>query len=95
MQHKLIQTNEIFKERCVVNNVIMSSLRAPRQNGPYKNKQTKQHKNTQNTKTQQTFRKKLFCVFLTDFEKVYISKMQVRFAIFRNMLYRILKILKK
>jgi len=35
-----------------VNNVDMSSLRAPRQNGPYKNQQTEQHENTWNTKTQ-------------------------------------------
>ena len=47
----------------VVNNVDMSSLRAPWQNGRYKNKHTEQHKNTQNTKTQQTFKINYFCVF--------------------------------
>ena len=47
----------------VVNNVDMSSLRAPWQNGPYKNKDKKEHKHTQNTKTQQTL---FFCVFKTN-----------------------------
>ena len=48
----------------VVNNVDILSLRAPCQNGPYKNKHTEQHKNTQNSETQQTFRKHFFvCVF--------------------------------
>jgi len=42
----------------VVNNVDMSSLRAPWQNGPYKSKHTEQHKNTQNIKMQETFRQK-------------------------------------
>ena len=36
----------MFKEKNVVNNVDMSSLRAPCQNGPYKNQHTEQHKNT-------------------------------------------------
>ena len=39
----------------VINNVDVSSIRAPWQNGPYKSKHTEQHKNTQNTKTQKTF----------------------------------------
>jgi len=39
----------------------MSRLKAPWQNGPYKNKHTEQHKNMQNTKTQQTFRRSCFC----------------------------------
>jgi len=48
----------------VVNNVDMLSLRAPWQNGPYKNQHTERHTNTHNTMTQQTFRKKLHvCVF--------------------------------
>ena len=34
----------MFKER-MLNNVDMSSLRAPWQNGPYKNKQTEKQKN--------------------------------------------------
>jgi len=51
----------------VVNNVDLSSLRAPWQNGPYKNKHTEQHKNTQNTKTQQTFRKNYSVVFFRIF----------------------------
>jgi len=42
----------------------MSSLRAPWQNGLYKNQHTEQHKNMLNTMMQQTFRKELFfCVF--------------------------------
>jgi len=45
----------------VVNNVDMSSLRAPWQNDPYKNKHTEQHNNTKNTKTHQTFR--FVCVY--------------------------------
>jgi len=52
-QYKL----KICSKKTFVNNVDMSSLRAPWQNGPYKNKHTDQHTNTQNTKTQQTFRK--------------------------------------
>ena len=48
-----------------VNNVDMSNLRAPWQNGPYTH--TEQHKNMQNTKLQQTFRKNVskFCVCFT------------------------------
>ena len=34
----------MFKEKIVVNNVDMSSLRAPCQNGSYKNQHTEQHK---------------------------------------------------
>jgi len=46
----------------VVNNVDMSCLRAPWQNGPYKNEHKERHKNAYNIMTQQTFRKKN-CVF--------------------------------
>ena len=50
----------------VVNNVDMSSFRAPWQHGPYKIQHTERHKNTLNTTTQQTFREKntLYFVFL-------------------------------
>jgi len=47
----------------VVNNVDMSSLRAPWQNGLYKNKHSEQHKHTQNPKMQQTFRVNYFLCF--------------------------------
>jgi len=40
----------------VVNNVDMSSLRAPWKNGPYKNQNTERHKNTKNIMTQQTLK---------------------------------------
>jgi len=59
----------------------MSSLRAPWQNGPYKNKHTEQHKNTQSTKAQQTFRincflsfSVLFYFFIYDFLNVLSQK---------------------
>jgi len=44
----------------VVNNVDMSCLRAPWQNGPYKNKHKERHKNSYNIMTQQTFRQTIF-----------------------------------
>ena len=47
----------------IVNNVDMSSLRTPWQNGPYKNQHTERHKNTKNTMTQQTLRKCYWFVF--------------------------------
>jgi len=60
-------TSTYTLKRCsknVANNVDMSSLKVPWQNGTYKNQHTEQHKNMYNTKTQQTFRKKLlFCDF--------------------------------
>jgi len=43
-----------------VNDLGMSSLREPWQNGPYTNKRTEQHKNT---KTQQTFRQTAIFMF--------------------------------
>jgi len=46
-----------------VNNVDMSRLRAPWQNGLYKNYHTERHKNTYNTLTQQTFRNNYIFVF--------------------------------
>jgi len=58
----------------VVNNVDMSCLRAPWQNGPYKNQNKERHKNSYNNMTQQTFRQFIFlclsadfCVFKADF----------------------------
>jgi len=39
----------------VVNYVDMSCLRAPRQNGPYKNQHKERHKHSYNIMTQQTF----------------------------------------
>ena len=50
------------------NNVDMSSLRAPWQNGPYKKQHTKRHKNTYNIMTQQTIRKTISLCF-SDFSK--------------------------
>ena len=47
----------------VVNNVDMSCLRAPWQNGPYKNEHNERHKNAYNIMTQQTFRKTIFLCF--------------------------------
>ena len=38
----------MFKEKCI-NNVDRSSLRAPKQNGPYKNKHIDQHKTHKTT----------------------------------------------
>jgi len=45
----------LYVYKIYTNKVVMSSLKAPWQNNPYKNKRTEQHKNTQNTKMQQTF----------------------------------------
>jgi len=41
----------------------MSCLRAPWQNGPYKNKHKGRHKNSYSIMTQQTFRKHIFLCF--------------------------------
>jgi len=54
----------------VANNVDMSCLRAPWQNGPYKNQHKGRHKNSYNIMTQQTFRKHIFLCF-SDFSVFY------------------------
>ena len=68
---RLIKNEEMFKGKNVVNNVDMSSLRAPWQNGPYKNQQN--NKKTRRTPSRNRHSgKKNLCVFFGFFIDCYI-----------------------
>jgi len=54
----------MFKNRGVVNSVDISSLRAPRQNGPYKNEHIEQHNTHKTTSRNKHSEETMFCVFL-------------------------------
>jgi len=106
--HKIMTINKIFcfntnffpninwrhvQRKNDVNNVDISSLGAPWQNGPNKNKHAEQHKNTQHTMTQQTFRINSFVffglfylIFLYDFSNDF-SKMCYRLALSIHLCY--------